>query len=66
MLPLLSVTVQVTVVVPTGKIVGASLVTVSTPQLSVVVGDPITRPAAPQSPGVVFALISAGQVMVGL
>jgi hypothetical protein len=62
--PLLSVTVQFTVVVPNGKIAGALLVTVATPQLSAVVGVPSTTVVAAQ-----FAFaettIFAGATIVG-
>ena len=40
MFPLPSVTVQVTVVLPTGKLAGALLVTLATEQLSAVAGVP--------------------------
>ena len=45
-LPAASVTVHVTVVSPNGKVPGASLVTVSTAQLSAVVGVPSATPVA--------------------
>ena len=45
-LPFTSVTVQVTVVEPTGNTEGALLVTVATPQLSAVVGVPSEAPAS--------------------
>ena len=64
MLPLLSVTVQVTVVVPSGKAAGALLLTDATPQLSAVVGVPRTTPVAVQFVFVV-AFTLAGHVMVG-
>jgi hypothetical protein len=54
------VTVQVTVVVPLGKVPGALFVTLITPQLSPVVGEP--RFTIPD----VQAVISGGQVMVGI
>ena len=63
-LPLPSVTVQVTVVVPNGNTVGALLVTEATEQLSDVVGVPNETPEAVQ-PELVFAETDAGAVMVG-
>jgi hypothetical protein len=62
--PLLSVTVQVTVVAPIGKAAGALLVTEATPQLSEVTGVPRTTPVAVQ-PVLVVAVTLAGQVIVG-
>ena len=67
--PLLSVTVQVTVVVPTGYNPSAandapSLVTLATPQLSAVTALPRVT-AAPHTPGSLFTVIAAGAVMVG-
>ena len=62
--PLLSVTVQITVVKPIGKADGALLVTEATPQLSAVTGVPSKTPVAVQ-PVLVVAVIFAGQVMVG-
>src|ERR1043166_6440573 len=44
--PLVSTTVQCTVVVPTGNCVGVSLVTLATPQLSPVMGVPSETPVA--------------------
>jgi uncharacterized protein (UPF0261 family) len=64
LLPLLSVTVQVTVVMPIGKAEGASLVTDATPQLSDVVGVPRATPVA-VLPKLVVVLILAGQEIVG-
>lgn len=63
-LPLLSVTVHVTTVVPTGNEAGALLVMDKTPQLSPVVGEP-KGTVEKQDPGSVLALMSDGQVMVG-
>ena len=60
-----SVTVQVTVVLPKGKEVGALLVTEATEQLSAVVGVPRTTPVAVQAVFVVVATFD-GAVMVGL
>ena len=57
-----SVTVQVTVVEPAGKVVGALLVTEATEQLSAVVGTPKTTPVAEVQP---VAVTLAGAVMVG-
>ena len=64
MLPALSVTVQVTVVVPIGKVAGASLVTEATPQLSPVVGFERTT-VAKQEPGSASTDTSAAQAIVG-
>jgi hypothetical protein len=63
-LPLLSVTVQVTLVTPIANAPGALLVTEATPQLSAVVGVPRATPVAVQ-PVLVVAVTFAGQVMVG-
>ena len=63
--PLLSVTVQLTIVIPIGKAAGASLVTVATPQLSSVVGVPSVTPVASQEPGSGFSVISTGQIILG-
>ena len=46
-LPLASVTVQVTVVAPNGNVTGASLATVATEQLSEVTGVPNANPVTP-------------------
>jgi hypothetical protein len=62
--PLLSVTVQVTVVAPSGKDEGALLLNVATPQLSAVVGVPNETPVAVQLV-LVVAVTLAGQVIVG-
>ena len=65
-LPLLSVTVQVTVFVPTGNCAGALLVTVTEPQLSVAVTVPKVTPVAKQDPILAFVVTSAGQdVIIG-
>jgi hypothetical protein len=61
----MSVTVQVTGVVPSGKFAGASFVTVATPQLSEVTGVPKERPEAEQLPASVLADNGGGQVMTG-
>ena len=63
-LPLPSVTVQVTVVVPRPKLAGASLVTDATLQLSAVVGVPNSNSVAVQ-PELVFTSIFDGAVIVG-
>jgi len=63
-LPLPSVTVQVTVVVPSGKATGALLVTEATEQLSPVAGVASTTLVAVQ-PLLVVAVTAAAQVMVG-
>src|SRR5260370_6116275 len=60
-----SVTVQITVLVPTGKNGGALLVTVTTLQLSATVGVPSPTLVAPQRPGEALTVTSAGQEMVG-
>ena len=60
-----SVTVHVTVVVPTGKKDGASFVMEATKQLSEVTGVPITTPLALQVPASATVLILAGAVIVG-
>ena len=62
--PELSVTVQITVVVPSGKAVGALLVTEATPQLSFVTGTPRFTEVA-EHPEFVKTETAAGQVMVG-
>ena len=65
-LPLLSVTVQVTRLVPTGNCAGALLLTVIEPQLSVAVGVPKMTLVAKHDPVLAFVVTSAGQVvMVG-
>ncbi|GAL69212.1 hypothetical protein JCM19301_2967 [Jejuia pallidilutea] len=62
--PELSVTVQVTIVSPSGNVLGASLVTVDTTQ-SDVVGVPKFTPEAEQSPASADTDILAGQLIVG-
>ena len=64
MLPALSVTVHVTVVVPIGKVAGALLVTPAIPQLSEVTGAARTT-VAKQEPGSALAFTAAAHVMVG-
>ena len=64
----MSVTVQVTVVVPFGNDAGASLTTEATPQLSAVVGEPRATCALAvlQAPGSVGTSVRfAGAVIVG-
>src|SRR5690606_40347963 len=62
----LSVTVQVTVVIPSGKLAGASLVTSLTPHLSLVVGRPRFTFEAVHSSGSVSTETFAGAMIVGL
>src|SRR6266704_753982 len=64
-LPLLSVAVQVTRLVPVGNCAGALLVTVTVPQLSLAVGLPNATPVAKQAPSFTLTVTSAGQVIVG-
>src|SRR3989442_13517862 len=61
----MSVTIQVTVVVPAGKCAGASLLTVATPQLSEVTGAPSATPEAEHTPASALTVMAAGQVIVG-
>src|ERR1043166_6406121 len=63
--PLLSDAVQVTRLVPTRNCAGASFVTVTAPQLSLVVGLPNATPVAVQLPVSTLTVTSAGHVMVG-
>ena len=63
--PWLSVTVQMTVLVPTGKSAGALLVTVTGPQLSATVGAPKVTLVAPQRPAEATTVARLGQEMVG-
>src|SRR5882724_11624449 len=65
LLPWLSVTVQITVLVPTGKSEGALLVTVTGPQLSATVGVPKVTLVAPHRPAEALTVTSAGQEIVG-
>src|SRR5438552_1209040 len=65
LLPWLSVTVQITVLVPTGKSDGALLVTVTGPQLSATVGVPRVTLVAPHRPAEALTVTRAGQEMVG-
>src|SRR5258706_2502787 len=64
-LPLLSVAVQVTRLVPLGNCAGALLVIVTVPQLSLAVGLPRATPVAKQAPEFTLTVTSAGQVIVG-
>src|SRR5207302_411346 len=64
-LPLLSVTVQVTRFVPVGNCAGALLVIVTVPQLSFAVGLPNATPVAKQAPELTVTVTSAGQGIVG-
>src|SRR5260370_37361227 len=54
-----------TVLVPTGKIAGALLVTVTAPQLSATVGVPRATFVAPHIPGEATTVTKAGQEIVG-
>jgi hypothetical protein len=63
-LPAASVTVQVTVVLPTGKAAGALFTTLATVQLSAVIGVPIEIPVAVH-PVFVLTVTLAGAVIVG-
>src|SRR3989442_8365328 len=54
-----------TVLVPTGKSVGALLVTVTGPQLSATVGVPRVTLVAPQRPAEALTVTGAGQEIVG-
>src|SRR5207244_9919057 len=65
MFPLLSVTVQVTTLVPTENCAGASFVTVTVPQLSLVVRLPRTTLVVPHAPASASIVTSAGHVIVG-
>src|SRR6185503_15370285 len=64
-LPLTSRTVQVTKLVPTGKLAGALLVMLATPQLSLTVGVPRLTFVAAHRPLLAVTLTKAGQVMLG-
>src|SRR5205823_5132116 len=63
--PCVSVTVQITVFVPTGKRAGALLVTVTGPQLSETVGGASVTLVAPHSPAEAVTVSSGGQVIEG-
>src|SRR5436309_330150 len=65
----MSVAVQMTRLVPTGnvKLTGASLVTLATPQLSLVLaGTPSATPLALHRPASVLTVTAAGQLMLGV
>ena len=64
-LPELSVTVQVMVVVPNAYGSLASFVTLATPQLSAVVAEPNATPLAVQMPASLVVVTFAGAVIVG-
>src|SRR6266403_6268196 len=64
-LPCASRTVQMTVLVPTGKIAGALLVTVTAPQLSATVGVLRVTLVAPHIPGEAKTVTRVGQEIVG-
>ena len=64
-LPDPSVTVQVTVVLPSGNVAGALLVTLATEQLSAVVAVPRATPDAVHIPASELTLTAAGAVIVG-
>src|SRR2546425_2919785 len=64
-LPLLSVAVQVTRLVPVGNCAGALLVIVTAPQLSLAVGLPNATPVAKQAPEFLLSVAAAGHVIVG-
>src|SRR5260370_1610237 len=57
-------TVHLPLLVPTGKIAGALLVTVTTPQLSATVGVPRVTLVAPHKPGEAKTVTSVGQEIV--
>src|ERR1043166_8395682 len=61
----MSVAVQVTIVVPTGKLAGASLLMSATVQLSEVVGAPRSTPVATHWPVSASTVTAAGQVIEG-
>ena len=63
--PWMSVTVHVTVVVPTVKTDGASFVTDWTPQLSDVTGVPRETPLAEHFPVSLFTVTAGGHAIVG-
>src|ERR1043165_2793547 len=64
-LPLMSLATQRTRLVPTGKLEGALLNTLASPQLSFAVGVPRATFEATFVPGSVSAKTSEGHVMVG-
>src|SRR5437667_5673486 len=62
-LPLLSVAVQVTRLVPVGNCAGAVPVILTLPQLSLAVGLPNATPVAKQAPEFTLTVTSTGQVI---
>ena len=64
-LPEPSITVQMTVVLPKGKLAGALLVTLATVQLSDVTGVPNITPLAEQVPASELTVTATGQVIFG-
>src|SRR5258708_14287669 len=64
LLPLLSVAVQVTRLVPLGNCAGALLVIVTVPQLSLAIGLPRATPVAKQAPEFTVTHTSAVQAPV--
>ena len=64
-MPAKSLAVHITVVVPTGNVDGALLVTEVTPQLSDVLGV-FNVTVAEHNPGLLFTVKSAGQVITGI
>src|SRR5438445_9142063 len=64
-LPLLSVAVQVTRLVPVGNCAGALLVIVTVPQLSFAIGLPRATPVAKQAPAFTLDGKTVGQVIGG-
>ena len=65
LLPLVSMTVQCTVVFPTGNCAGASLLVLAIPQLSEVTGEPSATPVAKHTLALALVVTVAGQVIVG-
>ena len=63
--PWMSVTVQVTVVVPKVNTDGPLFVTLRTPQLSPVTGAPSETPLAVHFPGSLFTVTAGAHVIVG-
>src|SRR6266446_6793975 len=64
-LTLPSSAVHVTIVSPTGKVTGASLVTVTEPQLSLAVGEPRLTPVTEFEPTGAVTTTLPGQAMSG-
>src|SRR5207245_963071 len=65
-LPLLSVAVQVTRLVPVGNCAGALLVIVTVPQLSFAIGLPRATPVAKQAPAFTLTVTSPARLTVDL